>query len=170
MADVAHKKIEYTVDTDWAIRHGLIGGVVAGIMFAIAAMIADWQMHGGLLMPLHMFASIPLQTPPALIDPVLAIPIGLVMHLLFSLLFGVIAASIVTRFPDLRRSPQATVTFGTVFGFLLMPINFYLFAQAINVPWFATEVNPAVQLTLHTVAFGTVLGLYLASQLPRWRI
>jgi len=167
MANVARKKTQYSVDTDWAIRHGLIGGILAGIMFAMAEMIIVWQMQGSFLMPMHMPASIPLQTPPALIDPVLAIPVGLVTHLLFSMLFGVVAASIVTRFPDLRRSPQATVTFGTVFGFLLMPINFFLFAQVINVPWFATEVNSSLQLTLHTVAFGTVLGLYLTSQLPR---
>jgi hypothetical protein len=169
MADAARRKIQYSRDSGWAIRHGVLGGLLAGLVFAMAAMLAAWLMQGWLVRPLHLFASIPLQMPPALIDPVLAIPVGVVTHLLFSVLFGVVAASLVTRFPDLRRSPRATVTFGTVFGFMLFPINFHLLARAMSLPWFATEVNPSLQLTLHTVAFGTVLGLYLAAQLPRRR-
>lgn len=154
------------MDGGWALKHGVIGGIIAGIVFALAEMIFVWLMQGNALMPLHMIASIPLQQQPTEIAPTTAIVVGTLFHMLYAMVAAVIIAYIVAVVSALRNSRAGTVIFATVVGFLLWPLNFYLIAPNINVPWFATQTAPVPQAIWHAL-FGLVLGLYLASQLPR---
>lgn len=153
-----------TIDTGWILKHGVIGGVIAGIVFAMAEMIFAGLMQGKPFMPLHMIASIPLQQEPTQIGQATAITVGMIAHFIYSMLLGVIIAYLVAHIGALRNSPNTTVMVTTILGFLSWPINFYLIAPIINVPWFATQTQPVPQATWHAL-FGLVLGLYLASKL-----
>lgn len=44
----------------WAVRHGLIGGAIAGVIFALAEMVGSALMGMPFLAPLQAFASLPL--------------------------------------------------------------------------------------------------------------
>lgn len=167
MAQVNINQGGTVVNGSWAVRNGIIGGIIAGIVFAMAEMIAAWVTQNNFLGPLHMIAGIPLQTPPDKISDTTAIIVGLITHMVFSMVFGVIVAYIVASVPALRTTPIVTVVFATIAGFILWPLDFYVIGPIVNAPWFAQKTDPIQQFLWHTFAFGTVLGLYLASQLPR---
>ncbi len=152
---------EQDVDTGWAIKHGIIGGIIAGIIFAMAEMIGAALLGGGnAFMPLKMMASIPLGTQPPEIPLGTAIAVGTIFHLLFSAVLGVLFALLVANVAALRASPTAIVIAASVYGAILWPLNFYILAPLIGRPWF-TQTPPVQQFIYHTFFFGTVLGLYL---------
>jgi hypothetical protein len=154
------------VDSGWAIKHGLIGGFIAGIIFAMGEMIEAWVVKGNPILPMHMIAGIPLQQEPMKIDPTTAIIVGMIAHMLYSMVVGVIVAFIIAAVPALRTSAVVTVVFTIVLGFLAWPLNFFIIAPLINAPWMPRDTNPVMQ-AIWDALFGLVLGLYLASQLPR---
>ena len=169
MARVYHSTAGATLDAGWAIKNGVIGGIIAGIVFSVAEMVAAWVTMGKPTAPLHMIAGIPLQRDPMTIDDGTAVVVGMLAHMVYSMAVGVIVAFIVRWVSVLRSSPAATVIFATVLGLLAWPLNFYVVAPLINAPWFAAVTNPSDQIqqaTWHAL-FGAVLGLYLASRLPR---
>lgn len=148
-------------DVRWAVTHGVIGGVIGGIIFAIAEILGGhWISGDPYVMPFKAYASIPLGKMPPTIATSTAIPVGLITHMILSIIFGVIFALIVSSISALRIAPVVTVIAATVFGFALWIVNFYVFVPLINRPWF--KMAPAgQQFFYHTFFFGTVLGLYL---------
>lgn len=166
MAQVSNGAESHSLDTGWAIKHGLIGGLIAGITFAMAEMIAGAIFKGNPFMSLYGIAGLVLQTPPDQISQGTAIIVGGLAHMIYSMMLGVIVAYIVANFPALYNSSVATVVFATVIGFIIWPLNFYVLAPILNAPWFQKE-DPIQQFIWHTFMYGTVLGLYLASRLPR---
>ncbi len=157
------------LDSNWAIKQGIIGGFIASITFAMAEMLGAALLGGGSpFMPLKMMASIPLGTPPPEIALGTAILVGTIFHLIFSAVVGVIFALIVVNVAALRTSPMALIVAATVYGAILWPLNFYLLAPLIGRPWF-TETPPVQQFVYHAFFFGTVLGLYLMWALPNQR-
>lgn len=155
------------VGSGWAIKNGVIGGIIAGIVLAMADIIAAWVSMGQPIAPLQMIAGVPLQRDPTTIDQGTAIVVGVLTHMLLSIVFGVIVAYVVASVPALYNSPVATVIFATLVGFILWPLDFYVIGPAINAPWFRDKTDPVQQFIWHTFMYGTVLGLYLASRLPR---
>jgi hypothetical protein len=169
MARVYHTTAGAQLDAGWAIKNGIIGGIIAGIVFAAAEMVAAWVTMGKPAAPLHMIAGIPLQRDPMTIDDGTAVVVGMVAHMVYSMVVGVIVAFIVGWVPTLRNLPAATVIFTTMLGLLAWPLNFYVVAPLINAPWFAAVTNPSdqIQQAAWHALFGAVLGVYLASRLPR---
>ncbi len=165
---LAETRGEAHVDNAWAIKHGLIGGAIGAIVFAMAEMVESLMTNGNFFMPLHMIAGIPLQTEPMKIDPLLAGVVGMLSHMMYSMMVGVVVAFIVASVEALRRSPVNTVIFATVLGLVSHPVNFYLIAPIINAPWFPNDTNPVTQALWHAM-FGLVLGAWLARQLPAAR-
>ncbi len=164
---LGRNRTDTRVDTGWAVKQGLIGGIIAGIIFAMFEMVIAWLLSGNFFGPLRMIAGIPLQQPPPQIAMGTAIVVGMITHMVFSMMFGVVVAWIVAMVAALRRSPAATVAFATLFGLVLWPLNFFVIAPLINAPWFMTEPSQLWQgFVAHTFMYGTVLGLYLARQLP----
>lgn len=158
-----------TIDTGWAVKQGIIGGIIAGIVFAMAEMIGAAFIAGNpFIMPLKAIASVPLGTPPPEIPTGTAIPVGIIFHMLMSMIFGVIFALLVVYIAALRSSPTILVIAATVFGLILWVVNFYILAPLIGRPWF-TQTPPVQQFVYHTFFFGTVLGLYLAWAWPGQR-
>ncbi|MDQ6908966.1 MAG: hypothetical protein M3176_19270 [Chloroflexota bacterium] len=153
----------------WAVKQGIIGGIVAGIIFAIAEMIGGSVIDGNpFFMPLKAFASLPLGKKPPTIAWATAIPVGVISHLVLAIIYGVIFALIVAYLPMLRDSPVMIVIAASLYGFLLWLINFFVLAGAIGRPWFKM-LPKGEQFVYHTFFYGTVLGLYLVAVMRRDR-
>lgn len=141
-----------------ALKLGIAGGIIAGTTFALAEMIGSALLGGDLLAPFQAFASVALGTPPPEIPLSTAIPVGLVVHAIFSIGFGLVFAAIWAALPQLRSAAMATLVAGTAFGALLWAVNFYLVAPLIGRPWFA-EAPPIPQFVYHAFFYGTVLTI-----------
>jgi uncharacterized membrane protein YagU involved in acid resistance len=146
-------------DMAWGLRQGAIAGIVAGLVFAAFEMIASGLMMGAqaFFMPLRMIGAIALG--PEALEPGYSLATagfaGVAVHMVLAIVYGIILGEIVA----MLRGPAAIIATGTVFGFALWLINFYLIAPALF-PWFR-EADPLVQFVAHTFFFGTVLGYYL---------
>lgn len=151
----------------WAVKHGLVGGVVAGVVFAMFEMLVALLLSGDLFAPLRSIAGIPLGGPPSQIALGTAMPVGLATHMVLSMFYGVIAAFVVSAVTWFLSSGARTVVFATVYGLLLWVVNFFVVAPLIGAAWFMSEPNQFWQgFVAHTFFFGTVLGLYLAYREP----
>ena len=158
-----------TIDMGWALKQGAIGGLIAGVTFAMAEMLGAYFISGNpFIMPLKMMASVPLGTPPPEIAMGTALSLGVVFHLVFSVVLGMIFAALVAKIPAQQASSTMLVVAASVYGTITWVLNFYVLAPALGRPWF-TQTPPIQQFVYHTLFFGTVLGLYLASTLPRRR-
>ncbi len=166
----SYPRNEQEIDTGWAVKQGSIGGAIGGITFALAEMIGAVLIAGNpFFMPLLAMASIPLGTPPPELAPAIGtIIVGLIFHMLFSIVLGIVFALIVAYVAALRSSLAVLVIAATVFGAILWPLNFHLFAPLIGRPWFV-QMSAPPQFVYHAFFFGTVLGLYLAWVLPQRR-
>ncbi len=155
-----------TASTATWVRTGLIGGAVAGIVFAMFEMMAAAVLNGtgAFFMPLRMIGAIGLGA--SALDPssslVTAGAVGLVIHMALSMMYGVAVAAVISTLPALRRSAAATVGIASAAGFGLWIVNFFLLASLFGWSWFPDGQNVAVQVVAHTVMFGTVLGLILS--------
>ncbi len=147
----------------WA-RNGLIGGVVAGITFALFLMIASALLMGlpAFFMPLRSISGILLGM--QALDPsfslVTAGIVGTLIHMVLSMIYGVAFGMAVAVVPALRSSSAILIAAATAVGLVLWLVNFYLIAPAAGWVWFA-NANPVVQFLAHTFFYGSVLGVYL---------
>jgi uncharacterized membrane protein YagU involved in acid resistance len=138
---------------------GAVAGIVAGLVFAAFEMLASAFMAGAdaFFMPLRMIGAIALG--PEALDPGYSLATaafaGVIVHIILAVIYGLIFGA----FAATLRGPGAFVGFGSLFGFALWLINFYLIAPS-AFPWFL-EANPMVQFIAHTFFFGSVLGLWL---------
>jgi pimeloyl-ACP methyl ester carboxylesterase len=89
-----------------------------------------------------------------------AAPVGMMLHVVLSIIYGLIFAGLVAAVPALR-STAAVIVGASLFGLLLWLINFYVIAPPAGWAWFPTQANPVQQFISHVFAFGTVLGVYL---------
>jgi uncharacterized membrane protein YagU involved in acid resistance len=143
----------------WGLTQGAIAGIVAGLVFAAFEMMASAFMMGAeaFFMPLRMIGAIVLG--PEALDPSYALVTagiaGVMVHMMLSVIYGVIFGEIAT----ILRGPAAFIGAGGIFGFALWLVNFYLIAP-FAFPWFL-DSSPLVQFVGHTFFFGMVLGYYL---------
>jgi hypothetical protein len=147
------------------VRTGLIGGVVAGIVFAMFEMIMAAVLNGSeaFLMPLRMIGAIGLGA--TALDPASSIltagGAGLVIHMILSMMYGVMVAGVIALVPSLSRSTASVLVVSSVAGFALWIVNFFILAGVFGWNWFPDSQNVAVQFVAHTFMFGTVLGVIL---------
>ncbi|MCJ7712697.1 MAG: hypothetical protein MUQ32_17900 [Chloroflexi bacterium] len=154
-----------TTGTSTWVRAGLIGGVVAGIVFAMFEMIMAAVLNGGdaFFMPLRMIGAIGLGA--SALDPssslLTAGAAGLVIHMALSMMFGLMVAGVIAVVPTFSRSTASVLVVSSLAGFALWILNFFLLAGIFGWNWFPDTQNVAVQFVAHTFMFGTVLGLLL---------
>jgi hypothetical protein len=102
----------------------------------------------------------------SVLDPsysvVVALLVGLVVHLGLSAIYGAIFGAIAAALPRLHQSRSLIVWAASAYGILLWLANFYVVAPFLF-PWF-TNANALVQFIAHTFFYGTALGLLLASR------
>jgi len=144
------------------LRYGIPAGIIAGLIFIVVEIIVAGFSGGNFIGPLKMIAGIPLQQPPETITNRDALVTGFSFHMFYSLVFGLIAASLVVTISAFRSSPIRLIYLGTLFGILIWFINFYILAPAVNAIWFS-KANPLTQFLLHALGFGMILGIYFAS-------
>lgn len=147
------------------LREGLLGGLVAGAILALAQMGLAAAMGASVLVPWAFFASVLLGREAFAAELNLSIfVVGFVAHFilsaLFGLLWGAIAQSVSRGIRD-AWGPHALAA--TIYGLLLWLVNFQVIARLVY-PWFL-ETGTLTQLVLHGLAFGLPLGLYLCARL-----
>lgn len=153
-----------TTKSAW-VRAGLVGGAIAGIVFAMFEMVMAVVLNGteAFFMPLRMIGAIAVGT--SALDPtgslLTAGGTGLVVHMALSMMYGVAVAAALAVIPALARSTAATVAFASLVGFGLWVLNFFVLAGIFGWKWFPDTQNVAVQFVAHTVMFGSVLGLVI---------
>jgi len=151
--------------TDAWVKHGLVGGVIAGVVFAMFEMIMAAILNGtaAFFNPLRMIAGIALGQQALQPGYSLAavIVVGLILHMMLSAAFGVVFAGVLRSVPTLTGSPVRVLVTTSLAGIGLWLVNFYGIATIAGWPWFPARSNPIVQLFAHTIFFGAVLGLYL---------
>ena len=159
-----------TIAIGWWIKHGIIGGIVGGIGMMMAEMIIAALMGMDAFMPPRMIAGMALgQRAMEPSTPLMtAAPVGLLIHMMLSIIYGLILAWLVSIIPALR-STAAVIVAASFFGLLLWLGNFYVIAPPAGWVWFPTMPNPVQQFIAHTLGFGTVLGVYVDRVLASWR-
>lgn len=150
--------------TDW-VKHGLIGGVIAGLVFAMFEMVMAAILNGAgaFFMPLRMIGAMllgqqALQPDYSLVAAALA---GVGVHMTLSMMFGLGVAAAARYVPALAASTTALLAWTSLAGLGLWIVNFYIIAPIAGWNWFPDNTNPAVQFVAHTFFYGTVLGVYL---------
>ena len=142
--------------------HGIIGGIVAGLIFAVAEMFMNLTLGKPFFGPLKMISSIVLGTQalqPTYSFATAAIT-GLIVHMLLSMVFGVIFVYLVTAVQRGRGTGEL-LAYGTAYGVALWIINFFVIGAAFF-PQFL-QVNQFWNgFVAHAFFFGTVLGWYTA--------
>jgi hypothetical protein len=156
---------ERRVDIGAWLRSGILGGIIAGIAFAMFEMIMAVVLDGGdaFFMPLRMIGGIALGT--SALDPATSLltagGVGLLVHMILSMTYGVVVAGVLSVAPQLSASRTAVVVSASAAGLALWIVNFHVLAQAFGWTWFPDDTNAAVQFVAHTFFFGSVLGLVL---------
>jgi len=156
---------ERRIDVGAWLRYGILGGVIAGISLAMFEMIMAAVLDGGdaFFMPLRMIGGIGLGK--QALDPgtslLTAGGAGLVIHMILSMMYGVVVAAVLSLIPQLSASRAAVLISASVAGFALWIVNFYVLAQVFGWTWFPNNTNAAVQFVGHTFLYGSVLGLVL---------
>ena len=143
----------------WALTQGMLGGIVAGIVFAIFEMVVSAAIMAAeaFFMPFRMIGPVPWVSGAP--EPTYSLwgvgPAGLVVQLMLAAIYGGAFALV---FGGLR-SATSYVAIGAAYGLALWLVHFYLIAP-IAFPR-VTDANPIVRFVAHTFFFGAVLGWYM---------
>lgn len=153
------------------VRYGLLGGIVAGMVFAMFEMVMAVVLDGtdAFFMPMRMIGGIVLG--PGAMDPTTALltagGLGFALHMVLSMMYGVAVAALLSLVPPLSATRGAILATTTASGIGLWIVNFYVVAPLFGWVWFPNNTNPVVQFVAHAFLFGTVLGLVLDRTLFR---
>ena len=113
---------------DW-LKHGLIGGVIAGFVFAVFEMIVAAILDGPdmFFMPLRMIGGIALGE--QALDPGFSLAVagvaGLVVHVVLSAVYGIGVAGVARYLPFLASSATTLIVWSSIAGLALWLVNFY---------------------------------------------
>ena len=146
------------IDNKRVAIEGIGFGVIAGVVFLAAQMLASAVTSAAPFDPLRWDASIVLgfhALDSSLGSTFLA---GLAVHLVLSGVYGLLYAELEARLPaEPRRHYGIQAGIGVVFAALLWVINVAVIAHAL-LPWFVTAA-PLTRLVMQAVFFGAPLGL-----------
>jgi uncharacterized membrane protein YagU involved in acid resistance len=151
--------------------HGIAGGIISGIIFAMAEMILNVLMGKPFFGPLRLIGSILLgQQALAPIYPLAsAALVGLMVHMIMSMIFGLIFIYLLSAVRQLQVSTGRLLVYGSLFGLALWVVNFQILAPALF-PQF-TLVNQFWNgFFAHTFFFGTMIGGYMAIAIPKQEV
>ncbi|MBI4319476.1 MAG: hypothetical protein HY675_13390 [Chloroflexi bacterium] len=144
--------------------HGIIGGIVAGIVFAIFEMAAAATMGLSFFDPVRLIASLAIGT--QALSPAFplatAVITGLVVHLVLSAVYGVIFVYLLALTNQISTSVGLLLLFGTIFGLALWVVNFLIIAP-IFWPQFTMVDQFWNGFVAHTFFYGTVIGWYVSA-------
>lgn len=144
-------------------REGAGLGALAGILMAVAGVLAAVAAGQSPLYPLRLSASVLVGYAAfAELAPATAGLIGIVVHLVLAAGFGSVYAGLLARAaPETRESHGAQVAFGFLFGSGLWLFDQLLLASVLY-PWLL-DVPAQLGWLMHAVCYGLPLGLMAAS-------
>ena len=146
-----------------SIKEGVVAGLVAGTLFAIAQVVSVMAAGELPMLAFRRSASVLLGPAALTATPTAsAIAIALIAHLYLSAIYGLCYGIYNSALSGLsRRSAPRQTIIGPLYGAVLWLVNFQVFARALY-PWLLVLPQPA-QLVLHAVGFGLPLGLLYAT-------
>ncbi len=150
----------------WA-KTGMVGGLLAGLAFAVFEMIVAAIVAGQLFGPFRMISATVLgqQALSPQVSLATAIMVGTLVHLVYSVVAGAVFALIVAAVTAFHRTPGALVSIGGIYGLLMWLVNFYLIAPAFGWIWFPQRASQFWQgFVAHTFLYGALLGWYVAAR------
>lgn len=144
-------------------------GCAAGVVFAMAEILADYLLGASALRPVRMFASV-VEGGYAVdgMGIASATILGLLVHFALSAGFGVLFACLRGVVPPARRTWSFSVASGLLYGLALWVLDFQIIGRALY-PW-VLEMNQVVQAFLHAAFFGLPLSLLLEAAEPHPRL
>jgi len=148
--------------------HGVAGGVISGIIFAMAEMILNVLMGKPFFGPLRLIGSILLgQEALAPSYPLASASlVGLIVHMIMSMIFGLIFIYILGIVGQIQVSNGRLLIYGSLFGLALWVVNFLILAP-VFFPQFTTVNQFWNGFFAHTFFFGTMIGGYVAIAIPK---
>ncbi|HUE75372.1 MAG TPA: hypothetical protein VMP10_00985 [Chloroflexota bacterium] len=154
------------LDNGTVVRQSAIGGIITGLSFALFQMVAAAANGESAFAPLRLIAAI--AAGPEALAPdyplASAVGIGLSVHLVLSMLFGLLFGVGMVVVPAFEFNATSVILVAALYGFLLWIVNFNLIAPG-TFPWF-DATDAALQIIAHTIFYGAALGFYLSLVLP----
>ncbi|AFE07908.1 hypothetical protein COCOR_08064 [Corallococcus coralloides DSM 2259] len=146
--------------TPWSLTNGLLFGLAAGVLLALAQTALAVAAGEGPLVPVRMSAAVVLG-PPAFtpqVSTALAVAVGLGVHLVIAAGWGVVYALLDAMLPvDGRGRWEFQAAVGMLFGIFVWLVDFQLLARG-YFPWFLS-VPQFLQIVWHAVFLGLPMAL-----------
>ncbi len=158
--------------TPWSPAHGLLYGIAAGGVFALAQLVAS-AVSGGLaaVEPFRLAASVVLGQK-AITGGVslgLVLAVGLAVHVAITAFWGLLYSFVDSRLtPDVRPNFSFQAASGMLFGLVVWLLDFQFVARG-YFPWFLERSPQFFQALMHALFFGLPLG-FLFSAAERRRV
>ncbi len=149
------------------ITSGMVGGIIAGLAFAVFEMIIAAIVGDNFFGPLRMISATVLGrealTPE--VSLAMAATTGVIVHMVYSIIAGGVFGFIVAAVKSLHSSSAVLIISGAVFGLLMWLVNFYLIAPAAGWSWFPERASQFWQgFVAHTFLYGAILGWYMGAR------
>ena len=138
---------------------GVAGGIISGIIFAMAEMILNVLLGKPFFGPLRLIGSIVLgqQALAPTYPLVSAAIVGLIVHMIMSMIFGLIFIYLLAAVKQAQALTGRLLVYGSLFGLALWVVNFLILAPVLF-PQF-TMVNQFWNgFFAHTFFFGMMIG------------
>jgi hypothetical protein len=146
------------------VRHGTFAGLLAGFALGLVEIAVSTALYGDSWLPFDFAVAIvvgPEALAPAF--PVAAsVALGTVIHLLLSVLFGVVFLSALAVTFQLSARSWLIVFYGVVFALVVWEVNF-LAVLPLIAPTLRGRIDLAIQLWNGIMSYGFVYGPVLAT-------
>jgi len=143
---------------------GAVGGLIAGWIAFIAAMITAFAAGLPTVLPWRLAASVVLGRPALRMDWGLGLGLlGLLVHFALCIAFGMLWVTLARElWPSLRDNLGTHTALAAFYGLLIWLLDIQFIARGLF-PWFL-GFGSFAQLLLHALAYGLPLGLYVATR------
>jgi uncharacterized membrane protein YagU involved in acid resistance len=147
--------------------YGIGSGLVAGIIFAMAEMMMNLFIGKPFFGPLKLIGSMVLGV--QALQPsypfATALIVGLVVHMMMSMIFGLVFIYLLAAFRQVRANIGLKLAYGLVYGAALWVINFLILAP-LFFPQFTSVDQFWNGFFAHTFFFGMMIGIIIALVKP----
>jgi hypothetical protein len=156
-----------STDVGHWLKHGLIGGLLAGLVLGVFEVVAAAIMNGTqtIVTPLYAIGAILIGS--VAIGPAYSLATdataGILFYALMCALSGVVFGAIAASVYDVASSRSSLIASASAFGMVLWGFNFNLISSLAPFLGLPIRTNMVVQFIGLTVFFGAVLGIYLSA-------
>lgn len=158
---------------DWRtlLQQGIVAGLVAGIALGLAQFMIAAAREEPALTPLRVVASLLLgqSALESSTSTALVIILGTVLHILLSIVFGVVFVAILALTFQLSARRWLLIGYGFLFGFILWEVNFLAILPVVY-PALISRVELTGQIwegiVSYSLVYGPALALYMSFARP----